>query len=630
MAQPRVIRVLRTFLFNTGYGEQRRFGKGEHMLNPADPADAAFLAHPWIEGFADGMIENPEQAAERLAREAREQEQCRAAAAALEEAAQADAKQPAAPPPAASLPRTAAPPPDYAAVFAARIARLRRIRADVACLPALRTHYAAHPAQFITDWGMTLDPRLAQQGLPSLVPFTLWPRQLKFVDWCVERWRKGESGLIEKARDAGASWLSIALSCTLCLLNRGLVIGYGSRKLELVDQIGSPRSLFEKARIFLSHLPPEFLGGWSREKHAPLGRILFPGTGSVMHGEGGDQIGRGDRCAIYWVDEAAHIEHPTMVDAALAGTTNTRLDISTPAGRGNSFATKRFSGALPVFTMSWRDDPRKDDAWLARQLLELDPVTVAQEILCDYNASVEGVLIPSAWIESAVGAHLKLGITPTGARRAGLDIADEGVDRNAFAARHGVLLQGLESWSGKGGDIYASVVKAFHLADQHSTEFVRYDADGLGAGARGDARTVNEQRKAEGRRIVHFTAFRGSEAPGDPDAQMVPGRKNKDFFANRKAQGWWHLRSLFQNTHRAVVEKLPYDADKIISLDPQLPELSQLLSQLSQPTYSLNNAGKIIVDKKPDGTASPDRADAVMIAFSPGSSALETWLRLGQ
>ena len=534
---------------------------------------------------------------------------------------------PATPPPA---PRPNAHAPDYAAVFSARVDRLRRIRAEPGCLPALRRYYAEHPAAFVNDWGMTLDPRLAQQGLPSLVPFTLWPRQWEFVDWCVERWRKGESGLIEKARDAGASWLSVALSCTLCLMHPGLVIGYGSRKLELVDQIGSPRSLFEKARIFLSHIPPEFLGGWTRDRHAPLGRILFPGTGSVMHGEGGDQIGRGDRCAIYWVDEAAHIEHPTMLDAALAGTTNTRLDISTPAGRGNSFATKRFSGALPVFTMSWRDDPRKDDAWLAKQLVELDPVTVAQEILCDYNASVEGVLIPSAWIESAVGAHTKLGIAPTGTKRAGLDIADEGADRNCFAARHGVVLQGLESWSGKNSDIYATVVRAFSLADQFGTEWIYADADGLGAGARGDARTVNEQRKGDGRRTVNFAQFRGSEAPADPEREMVPGRKNKDFFANRKAQAWWHLRGLFQNTFRAVVDGLKVDPDKVISIDPQLPELSQLLQQLSQPTYSLNNAGKVVVDKKPDGTSSPDRADAVMIAFSPGSSSLETWLRLGR
>ena len=79
-----------------------------------------------------------------------------------------------------------------------------------------------------------------------------------------------------------------------------------------------------------------------------------------------------------------------------------------------------------------------------------------------------------------------------------------------------------------------------------------------------------------------------------------------------------------------VVEGLKVDPDQIISIDPQLPELSQLLQQLTQPTYSLNTAGKVIVDKTPNGTPSPDRADAVMIAFQPSNRTLESWLRLGK
>ena len=39
--------------------------------------------------------------------------------------------------------------------------------------------------------------------------------------------------------------------------------------------------------------------------------------------------------------------------------------------------------------------------------------------------------------------------------------------------------------------------------------------------------------------------------------------------------------------------------------------------ELSQPTYGLNGAGKIIVNKKPDGSKSPNLGDAIMIEFSP-------------
>jgi phage terminase large subunit len=79
-----------------------------------------------------------------------------------------------------------------------------------------------------------------------------------------------------------------------------------------------------------------------------------------------------------------------------------------------------------------------------------------------------------------------------------------------------------------------------------------------------------------------------------------------------------------------VVDGLKVDPDEIISIDPRLPELAQLVQKLSQPTYSLNSAGKVIVDKKPDGTASPDREDAVMICYQPSNRALETWVKLGR
>ena len=69
---------------------------------------------------------------------------------------------------------------------------------------------------------------------------------------------------------------------------------------------------------------------------------------------------------------------------------------------------------------------------------ELDPVTVAQEIDRDYSASVEGIVIPGAWVRAAIGAHQKLGIAPSGRRGMALDVADEGADKNAVCRAYGV------------------------------------------------------------------------------------------------------------------------------------------------------------------------------------------------
>lgn len=517
--------------------------------------------------------------------------------------------------------------PDYVQVLNWRIERLRRIRASPGMLPALKAFYRDNPAQFIIDWGMTFDPRNAELGLPSWAPFLLFDKQEEWVGWFVERWKGREPGLVEKSRDMGMSWLCVATAATMCLFRPGIIAGFGSRKEDYVDKIGDPKSLFWKAREFISALPREFRGDWDRTKHAPHMRIIFP-NGSVMTGEAGDNIGRGDRTSFYFVDESAHLERPQLVDASLSATTNCRIDLSSVNGSANPFAVKRHSGKIQVFTFHWRDDPRKDDAWYAAQCNNLDPVTVAQEIDISYSASVEGVLIPSAWVQAAIDAHVKLGIEPTGFAHGALDVADEGRDMNAFCGRRGILAEHLEQWSGKGDDIFGTVQKAFSICDAQGYQVFKYDADGLGAGVRGDARVINELRSVAGQGPIDATAFRGSGAVHDPEGEMVPKRKNKDYFANAKAQAWWALRVRFQKTYRAVVNGLDFDPDEIISLSSSLPELTKLTGELSQPTYALNGVGKVAVNKAPDGTKSPNLADAVMIAYEPSGVSLDTWSRL--
>lgn len=507
--------------------------------------------------------------------------------------------------------------PDYSAVRAERAAQLARIRERPEVLPGLREHYRHNPAAFISAWGMTSDPRLVARGLPSEIPLLLMPRQAELVDFIVERLGNREGGIVEKSRDCGASVIIAALAATLCLFIPGVVIGIGSRKEDALDRPGDPSSIFHKIRFFLKNLPPEFRGSWDESRHSAHMRIQFPeSVGSAVIAEAGDNIGRGGRTTAYFIDEAAFLERPELIERSLASTTNTRIDVSTPNGRANSFAVKRWSGKLQVFTFRWQDDLRKDQAWYQRQVETLDPITLAQEVDLSYDASVEGILIPAAWVQAAIGAHTKLGIEPSGERHAALDVADEGRDKNALAGRHGVLLEYLSSWSGKDSNIYATTIRALNACSAHHYPVLDFDADGLGAGVRGDAVQINEKRREAGKREIEVSPFRGSGSVYDPDGSLVEGRQNRDHFANLKAQGWMALRLRFQATYRAVVEGHKIDPDSIISIDPALPELHQLVAEISQPTYSLTAAGKILVDKTPDGATSPNLADAVMMAFA--------------
>jgi hypothetical protein len=319
------------------------------------------------------------------------------------------------------------------------------------------------------------------------------------------------------------------------------------------------------------------------------------------------------------------LERPLIVDAALSQTTNCRIDLSSVNGMDNPFAQKRHSWpSHKIFTFHWRDDPRKDDTWYAKTVMDIDnPIIVAQEIDLNYSASKVGVLIPSEWVQAAIGAHLALGIAPSGERLFGYDVADEGSDKCAHAGRHSFLLDHIDEWSGKGSDTFASTQHVANNCDEWGIVRGQYDADGLGAGVKGDARVINEQDIRKGRQL-EFKKFQGSghviEGKKEievSDTGKANGRTNEDYFANRKAQGWWLLRLRFLATYRARVLGMAYDPEKLICIDPNLPMLTKLTMELSQPTYTTNTIGKLIVDKAPKGTKSPNLGDAVMIAFAP-------------
>ena len=435
----------------------------------------------------------------------------------------------------------------------------------------------------------------------------------EWIEWCMDRWKNGERGATVKSRDMGLSWLSVALACTLCIFNQGMVIGFGSRKEEYVDKLGSPKSLFYKARMFCNAIPSIFKSGYAPNT-APHMRIMFPETGSAIVGEAGDGIGRGDRTSIFFVDEAAFLERPQLVEASLSQTTNCRIDISTPNGTGNPFADKVMGEKVNVFEFHWRDDPRKDEKWYQKQSDMLDAVTVAQEIDINFRASVEALVIPSIWVQSAIDAHIKLNREFEGEKIAALDVADKGKDGNALAFRNGFLLEEVLSWSGKEvDDIFGTTTKTFGECARRDYTTFYFDSDGLGAGVRGDARILNQS--LENKLVVE--PFHGSGAVIDGEKEIMKGRLIKDFFSNYKAQAWWYLRELFKNTHEAVTEQKDDIGKEIISISSGIKSLTLLCNELSQPTYKKDIRGRLIIDKTPDGHKSPNCGDAVMMAFAP-------------
>jgi phage terminase large subunit len=497
----------------------------------------------------------------------------------------------------------------------------------------LKRYYATRPVEWIEDWVFTYDPR--RPGIKT-IPFILFPRQRQFVEFIFECLRDRESGLAEKCRDGGLTWLCAAIGVHLWIYENGASIGFGSRKEQLVDRLGDPDSIFEKIRIIIRNLPFWMLpAGFTPGLHLNYMKIINPESGSNLKGEAGDNIGRGGRSLIYFKDESAHYERPELIEASLGDNTDVQMDISSVNGSANVFYRRRVAGevweqgkALPkgkvrVFVYDWRDDPRKTQEWYERRRAKAESEGLlhifAQEVERDYSSSLEGIIIRPEWVRAAMDAHIKLaswGNWFSGEHVAANDIADGGGDQNAYASRHGVVLKHIEGWGGEAGEAARRAIPYCIEEDIHE---IYYDSIGVGAGFK--AEVNNMAREPAWPKRLRVMPWNGAASPLDPEERVIPGDEqsptNEDQYANIKAQAWFRARSRFYKTYKAVTQGDRYDVAELISLPSIVPNIHQLTMELSQAVKKTSANGKTLVDKKPEGARSPNLADALVMCYCP-------------
>ena len=525
-------------------------------------------------------------------------------------------------------------PPDYVLAFAWRQQQVLRLKADAVRVVGAKEFYRTRPVDFINHWCITYDPRNAGRETPAKMPFVLFQRQAELADFLLECIQAEENGLIEKCRDMGATWVCCAFSVWLWLFWEGSAVGWGSRKEQLVDRIGDADSIFEKMRLLVRGLPRQFWPvGFVPDEHMTYMRFVNPENGATVTGEAGDNIGRGGRKLIYFKDESAHYERPEKIEAALADNTRVQIDISSVNGLGNVFHRRREAGAdwtpgnlvhgrTNVFVMDWRDHPAKTQTWYDERKAKAASDGLlhvfAQEVDRNYAAAVEGVIIPSEWVKASIDADQKLGFDDSGGWCAALDVADSGGDTNALAKRKGVVLKSVEEWGER--DTGLTARRAVAACEGIGPLDLQYDCIGVGAGVKAETnRLIDDDLMPRNIRLVPWNA---AAEVLDPDGRVIKGDgdspTNKDFYANLKAQAWWSLRRRFERTWRAVNEPgFTWEADDLICLPSTLPLIRKIEKELSQPTASKNARMKMLVDKTPDGTRSPNLADAIVMAFWP-------------
>lgn len=223
----------------------------------------------------------------------------------------------------------------------------------------------------------------------------------------------------------------------------------------------------------------------------------------------------------------------------------------------------------PLTTPAWVADKWKrwgDESplWLAR-------------VMAQFPEHSTDTLIPLAWVEAAQQRDLPAGDP----NELGLDVARFGSDRTVFAHRRGPRVRIVETHAKE--DTMQTTGRAVQALRNTSATAVKVDDIGVGGGVTDRGR---EQK-------LPFVPINVGEAATDPEK-----------YANLRAELAWSLRERFQ--------------DGTIDIDPEDDELAEELTTIK---YKFRSGGQIQVESKDDVKKrlkrSPDRMDAVVLAFAP-------------
>ena len=347
----------------------------------------------------------------------------------------------------------AEPKADYERILRMRQENLIQLTKYPAAIPALLAHYGdGRWAEFISDWGMTFDPRETDTEI-RYRPFVLYKRQIEYVDWVYARFQKRERGLCKKFRGAGMSWLNSSIAAVMWLTQKDAVITMGSQKQEKVDNgDGDPDSLFWKVRKFINCLPALFIPeGWEKDSKKMV--VFNPANGSTIRGEIGDQIGRGGRASLAMPDEFAELEHQELVESALAETSDCVIygsTVPTRGGVGSKFY--ELEHHLPeeqVFVFQWTEDERKrlnpnilpeEEPWYKKKKSEVSPTVFASQFLLDYSAATSNAFVSSELVLASFSyPKSQVDQPPTTPWRIGVDASGMGNDKTKIWRRRGRL-----------------------------------------------------------------------------------------------------------------------------------------------------------------------------------------------
>ncbi|WP_329330736.1 hypothetical protein OIU81_02855 [Streptomyces sp. NBC_01454] len=176
----------------------------------------------------------------------------------------------------------------------------------------------------------------------------------------------------------------------------------------------------------------------------------------------------------------------------------------------------------------------------------------------------------------------------------GIDMGAGG-DETSIRERRGMLVG--REWKFREKDPVKAAARIVEAIRESGATTVKVDSIGIGWGIVGNLREKREQ----GRHSAEILGVNVSEASTEPHR-----------FPRLRSQIWWEI-------GRKLSEDRAWDLSQLEEDDRE-----RLISQLTAPKYSLDSAGRIVVEPKAETIKrlgrSPDNADALLLAFyaAPG------------
>jgi phage terminase large subunit len=227
-------------------------------------------------------------------------------------------------------------------------------------------------------------------------------------------------------------------------------------------------------------------------------------------------------------------------------------------------------------------------------------------VLGDFPDASDDALIPLTWIEAAArragmprafpplpglgaggqgGEGGFAGLGGEAHAEIGLDVARFGDCETVAVVRRGEVVTRIEAW--RGADLMATTGRVADFAREAAAGEIRVDAVGMGGGVADRLRELARRGELSAR----ITEVNGGERPRD-----------RERFERRRDELFWALRERFRRGEIVLSDE-------------------RTAAQLALLRYRYTSAGRLEVESKEElrarGVPSPDRADALALAFAP-------------